>query len=78
MYVPSTCLQEIAVVLLYVRESFNANKSGNFSAMYEYVKTWILSFSVGEVYYVIGKVYRPPNSNNDDFMPEFQMSWILP
>ena len=29
-----------------------------------------VSFSVGGVNYVIGNVYRPPNSNNDDFMSE--------
>ena len=57
-------------VLLYVRDTFNANKLVNFSVMLEHLETIFVSFSVGEINYVIGNVYRPPNTNNDEFMSE--------
>ena len=57
-------------VLLYVRDTINANKLVNFSVMFEHLETIFVSFSVGEINYVIGNVYRPPNPNSDDFMSE--------
>ena len=38
--------------------------------MLEHLETIFVSFSVGEINYVIGNVYRPPNTNNDEFMSE--------
>ena len=55
-------------MLLFVREAFNAKKIIILSLMYAHLETIIVSFSVGKIYYVIGNVYRPPNSNNDDFL----------
>ena len=57
-------------VLLYVRDTFNANKLVNFSVMLEHLETIFVSFSVGEINFVIGNVIRPPNTNNDEFMSE--------
>ena len=57
-------------VLLYVRDTFNANKLVNFSVILEHQETIFVSFSVGEINYVIVNVYRPLDSNNDEFMSE--------
>ena len=55
-------------VLLYVRDALTANKLVIFSVVLEQIEALFVSFSVGETNFVIGNVYRPPNSNNDDFM----------
>ena len=54
-------------VILYMRDTFNASKRVNFSVMFEYLETIFVSFSVDEIYYVIGNVYRPPNTNNASY-----------
>ena len=38
--------------------------------MSEHLETMFASFSVVEVNYVIGNVYRPTNSNNNDFLAD--------
>ena len=55
-------------ILLYVTETFQANKLKSFSEVYEYLKTTLVSFSVGEVHLVIVNVSCPPNSHNDEFI----------
>ena len=56
-------------VLLYVRDAFNVNKMVNFSVKLEHLETIFVLFWA-EINYFIGNVYRPLNSNNDDFMSE--------
>ena len=38
--------------------------------MFEHLESLSVSFSVGEVNYIIGIVYRLHTSNNDDFMSD--------
>ena len=58
-------------VLLYVRDTFNANVLVNFSVMLEHLKTIFVFISVGEINYVLGNVYRSPHSSIDEFISEF-------
>ena len=44
-----------------------------FSVMLEHLETLFAYFSVGEINYVIGNVYCPPDSNKDDFMSELSI-----
>ena len=38
--------------------------------MLEHLGTKFVPFSVGEINYVTDNVYRPPNTNNDEYMSE--------
>ena len=53
-----------------MRDTFNTNKLANFSVVLDHLETMFVSFSVGEKNYVIGNVYHPPISNNDEFMSD--------
>ena len=46
-------------VLLYMRDSFNTNKLVNFSVKLEHLESIFVPFSVGEINYAIGNIYRP-------------------
>ena len=61
-------------VLLFVRDTINANELVNYSVMLEHLETISASFSTSEINYAKGGVYRPTYSNNDDFMSEFSNS----
>ena len=53
-----------------MRDTFNANKLVSFFVRLEHLETIFVSFPAGETHYVIGNVYRLPNTNNNEFMSE--------
>ena len=57
-------------VLLYMSDTFNANKVVNISVRLQQLEIIFLSFSVGKINYAIGNIYRPPNSINDNFLSD--------
>ena len=58
----------------YVRDNmFNAYKQLDFSVMHEHLETIFVPFSFVEISYAICNIYRLPNTNNDELMPELSV-----
>ena len=57
-------------VVLYTKDTLNANFVHSISVIHDHIETVFVCFSIGNVKFLIGNIYRRPRSNVDDFLRE--------
>ena len=59
-------------VAVYVLERFASSKLSSLCYMEDYLESVFVEFSIDSVYYVVGCIYRPPNSDAVIFLQEME------